>query len=763
MAGFNGSGTWIAPTPVTPGTVILSSVYNTNNTDIKSGFDNTVTRDGQGVMSAPFKAVDGTVAAPGLAFNAESSTGFFRPSAGVLAATVSGVEVWRANTSGFLTLNAVDLTTTGNTILGNAVGDTLNVAGGSLRVDASGNVMVNTSSSAHKLRVYSTDATYSAKVENALGAATGYGLWVDTRWNVASNVVARFSTNSGVTDVLNLFGDQTAVFSGSVGIGTVPSGTNFHLKGAGVTIAKFETTTARGSGSVVLGINDPTGTKGYFGYGSPNDTLQIYNGLNAGMEFYTNAALRMTLDTSGNIGLGTSSGGGVRLNIASAAQPWMQLGASSLAASYMQFLRGGTATVGGYLGFDGGALLGTGTGTGFTVRSEADLILMSAATERLRINSSGLMTQNGATVGIAGNSGTALTLLANTGTYLSAKATGGQEAMVGADTGGVVIGAFSNHSLTIRTNNTDRVTVDTAGVVTANSRLDAAGFRATGNGFAGTGAGLELRWDGTSSNVISYNRSGGAYVPLVIAGSTVTLSSGAGGALAMSVDTSQRVSVGAAAPINKKFETQVSADGDGVGIYYQNTPTGSTGQHIDFYNYNNSSQNINLARVRVVCDGGAVGNESGYMGFWTKPSGGALAERLRLGNGGDVNIVAGSGNLRIGSNITRFESAEQTVSSTNFATTVVAHGGPRTPDIVQLILRCKTASNGYSVGDEVDITAHDHTMSDRSFSVWTSASQVGLMWRQSLSTAPAVPDKSTGSLATITAANWKLVFKCLWL
>jgi hypothetical protein len=101
---FNGSGVWIAPTPVSPGTTIQSSVYNSNNTDIKSGFDNTVTRDGQGVMTGSFKIVDGTSGAPGIAFNAESGTGLFRPSNGVLALSVSAVQVAQFNSSGRLLL-----------------------------------------------------------------------------------------------------------------------------------------------------------------------------------------------------------------------------------------------------------------------------------------------------------------------------------------------------------------------------------------------------------------------------------------------------------------------------------------------------------------------------------------------------------------------------------------------------------------------------------------------------------------------------------
>lgn len=92
---------------------------------------------------------------------------------------------------------------------------------------------------------------------------------------------------------------------------------------------------------------------------------------------------------AGNVLIGTSTSAGTRVRVDSGTTPWMALGASNAAASYMQLYRGGGTTIGGYIGFDGGALTGTGTGTGFTVRSEADLLLMAGAAERVRIDTSG--------------------------------------------------------------------------------------------------------------------------------------------------------------------------------------------------------------------------------------------------------------------------------------------------------------------------------------------------------------------------------------
>jgi hypothetical protein len=134
MAGFNGGGVWIAPNQVAPGTVILSSVYNDLQGLIKTSFDNTVTRDGQGAMTGPFKLIDGTAAIPAFSFNAESSTGLYRPSTGVLALTVQGTQAMAVTNAG-VTINGTS-THTGASTFSSSLGvsgatglNTMSVAG----------------------------------------------------------------------------------------------------------------------------------------------------------------------------------------------------------------------------------------------------------------------------------------------------------------------------------------------------------------------------------------------------------------------------------------------------------------------------------------------------------------------------------------------------------------------------------------------------------------------------------------------------------
>lgn len=77
-----------------------------------------------------------------------------------------------------------------------------------------------------------------------------------------------------------------------------------------------------------------------------------------------------------------------RLNVNSSSS-WAVWNAGVTSSSFMTFQRGGTSTPAGYIGTDGGGIIGGGPGTGFGIRSDADLILMAGAAERIRINTAG--------------------------------------------------------------------------------------------------------------------------------------------------------------------------------------------------------------------------------------------------------------------------------------------------------------------------------------------------------------------------------------
>jgi hypothetical protein len=96
----NASGTYSLPLPpVQPDTTIESTWANSTNDDMAQAMTDSLSRTGQGGMTAPLRFVDGTVGAPGFAWQTETTTGFYRPSAGVQSAVVQGqpVTTWNAN------------------------------------------------------------------------------------------------------------------------------------------------------------------------------------------------------------------------------------------------------------------------------------------------------------------------------------------------------------------------------------------------------------------------------------------------------------------------------------------------------------------------------------------------------------------------------------------------------------------------------------------------------------------------------------------
>lgn len=137
------------------------------------------------------------------------------------------------------------------------------------------------------------------------------------------------------------------------------------------------------------------------------------------------------------------------------------------------------------------------------------------------------------------------------------------------------------------------------------------------------------------------------------------------------------------------------------------------------------------------------------------PSGGTA-----LAVAGLVDLTSGAGNLRVGGLITRFESSEQTTPSATGSITV-AHGSTRLPDVVQAFLRCKITELGYAVGDEVLLHAADVSDTTRQSTINTNATN--LVWRYIGAGGPPSIRSTTNTLTAVTVANWRVVFKALWL
>jgi len=89
----NGSGNYTLPQPAfVTGTKISSSAMNSDLSDIAAALTQSVSADGQTPLTGPIKMPSGTVAGPGITFNADVTTGFWLNASGQIGVAVGGVQ-----------------------------------------------------------------------------------------------------------------------------------------------------------------------------------------------------------------------------------------------------------------------------------------------------------------------------------------------------------------------------------------------------------------------------------------------------------------------------------------------------------------------------------------------------------------------------------------------------------------------------------------------------------------------------------------------
>ncbi len=120
-------------------------------------------------------------------------------------------------------------------------------------------------------------------------------------------------------------------------------------------------------------------------------------------------------------------------------------------------------------------------------------------------------------------------------------------------------------------------------------------------------------------------------------------------------------------------------------------------------------------------------------------------------NPGDACRIACNGSALKTQGLFRqsFESAETALAGTG-TNTAIAHGLGSVPRVIYVVLRCKTAELGYSVGDEVQYV-------NRNSDATVSADATNVNITQN--TAPGVVRRDTFTFLAITAANWKFVVR----
>jgi hypothetical protein len=156
---------------------------------------------------------------------------------------------------------------------------------------------IGTSSPGYKLDVRGVTASGNGTITT--------GFTYDTRGLVGtfSNHALGFITN-GVSPTMLL---DT---SGNLGIGTSSPAVKLQVKSSAEAF-RIEGTTARGSGNIFASFHDPSGRKGYWGYGASDDNLYISNEMNAAMLFITNAVERARITSGGVLCLNTTVANGL--------------------------------------------------------------------------------------------------------------------------------------------------------------------------------------------------------------------------------------------------------------------------------------------------------------------------------------------------------------------------------------------------------------------------------------------------------------------
>lgn len=299
---FNGSGTFninTAGQPVVTGTVISSSVFNALTADLATGLSTCITKDGQTTVTAniPMNSFKFTGLAAGTAATDSVRLGQLQAGGSTLI-TVAGTNTYTGTMSPALASYAAGNTFTFVVPNTNTTACTLNIDGqGAKSITRDGTTALVAGDLVAGAEVV---VVYDGTQFQVLNSNSKTNFNLSGTLTVAGNTTLSGGTANGV---LYLNGSKVATsgsaltFDGTnLGIGTSSPSEKLAVNGRMIALAT-------GSGYTV---NPAGGVFGYYSSGTP--TTYVQAPASGQIQFWGPSTTALaTLDTSGNLGIGTSS------------------------------------------------------------------------------------------------------------------------------------------------------------------------------------------------------------------------------------------------------------------------------------------------------------------------------------------------------------------------------------------------------------------------------------------------------------------------